>query len=77
MSKEIYIGRTHTIWGNQNGEVCFETEDGTVYTWNARDLYDDLPSLIAMTHIELKHEDKHKNELWVKLGKQIIKDHKS
>ena len=76
MNKEIYIKDTYTVWGNKNGEVCLETQDGTVITWNARSLYDDLPSLIAMTHIELEHEDKLTKEKWNALGKKIVKDYK-
>lgn len=74
-NKEIYINQTYTIWGNQNGEVCLETQDGTTITWNARTLYDDLPSLIAMTHIELEHEEKHTREKWNALGKKLIRDY--
>ena len=73
---ELYIQNTYTIWGNDNGEVCLETNDGTVITWNARSLYDDLPSLIAMTHIELEKEDKLTKQKWNALGKKIVKDYK-
>lgn len=77
MSKtDIYIADTTTLWGNENGEVCFETQEGDVVTWNARALYNDLPSLIAMTHIELEKEDKLTRQKWNALGKKIVKDYK-
>ncbi len=75
MSKEIYIKDTYTVWGNKNGEVCLETQDGTTITWNARSLYDDLPSLIAMTHIELEHEENLTRQKWNALGNKIIRDY--
>lgn len=75
-SKELYIHYTTQMWGGQNGEVYVETQDGTVVTFCARELYNDLPSLIAMTHMELEHEEKHTREVWRKLGKKITKDYK-
>lgn len=75
-TKELYIEQIAQIWGGQNGEVHLETSDGVVITWSARHLYDDLPHLIAMTHIELEHEQEWQREKWYELGKKLQKDYK-
>jgi len=75
-NKQIYIGHTRTMWQGKNGEVNIETDDGTFITWNARSLYDDLPSIIALTHLELEEEQKHTNEKWNALGKKLVRDYK-
>lgn len=75
-TKELYIDQTIQIWGGRNGEVNLETSDGVVVTWNARHLYDDLPHLIAMTHIELEHEQEMQRQKWYELGKKLQKDYK-
>jgi hypothetical protein len=75
-SKELYIQYTTQLWGGQNGEVNLETQDGTILTFAVRELYSDLPSIIAMVHMELEHEEKHQREIWHKLGKKLTKDYK-
>jgi hypothetical protein len=44
--------------------------------YTVRELYSDLPSIIAMVHMELEHEENHQREVWHKLGKKLIKDYK-
>ena len=75
-SKELYIQYTTELWGGQNGEVNLRTQDGTILTFAVRELYSDLPSIIAMVHMELAHEEKHQREVWHKLGKKLTKDYK-
>jgi len=75
-TKELYIEQTNQIWGGRNGEVHLETNDGFIITWNARSLYEDLPSLIAQAHIELEHEQEWQRQKWYELGKKLQKDYK-
>jgi len=75
MKEHIYIDQIISISGGKNGEIFLETNDENFITINARTLYDDLPEIIALTHIELEEEAKYKNEKWNALGKKIIKDY--
>lgn len=73
---EIYVSGTTTLYGNRNGEVVIETNEGDVITFYAGELYKDLPSLVAMTHIELDHEEQHQRKTWLQLGKKLVRDYK-
>ena len=75
MKEHIYINEIISISGGNNGEIFLETNDENFITINARTLYNDLPEIIAMTHIELEEEKKDKDNIWNKLGKKILKDY--
>lgn len=74
MKEDIYIHEIISLSGGKNGEIYLETNENLI-TINARVLYDDLPEIIAMTHIELEEEKKYKDDIWNKLGKKILKDY--
>lgn len=73
MSKEIYIDRTVSLWGGQNGEVNMQLEDETVITFNAYNLMNDLPSIVQLTFDEVAHEKKFIQKKYKELAKFITK----
>lgn len=73
MSKEIYIDRTVSLWGGQNGEVNMQLEDGTVITFNAYNLMNDLPSIVQLTFDEVAREKKFIQNKYKELAKFITK----
>ena len=58
MEKQIYIDNTVSLWGGQNGEVNMQLEDGTVLTFNAYNLMQDIPSITKMVFDEVMCEKK-------------------
>ena len=58
----IYIDKTISLWGGQNGELFIETENNGVICWNVQTLLDDLPSIIKIAMEEKKIDDKDKLE---------------
>jgi len=54
--KNTYIHETHTIWAN-NGEVYLQTENETI-VFNARNLLQDLESILYLTIKEVNKENK-------------------
>ena len=54
--KNTYIHETHTIWAN-NGEVYLQTENDTI-VFNARNLLQDLESILYLTIKEVNKENK-------------------
>ena len=54
--KHTYIHETHTIWGD-NGEVYLQTENDTI-VFNARNLLQDLDSMLYLTIKEVNKENK-------------------
>lgn len=74
MDKEqIYIDRTMSLWGGQNGEVNIELEDGIIITFNAYNLMSDLPSIVQLTFDEVAHEKRFIQEKYKELAKFITK----
>lgn len=71
MKENIYIDDTLTLWGNQNGEVNIELEDGIILTFNAYNLMRDLPNIVRLTFDEVMHEKKNIQEEYKKLAKFI------
>ena len=54
--KNTYIHETHTIWAD-NGEVYLQTENDTI-VFNARNLLQDLESILYLTIKEVNKENK-------------------
>jgi hypothetical protein len=73
---EMYVSGTTTLYGNGNGEVVIETNEGKVITFYARELFKDLPSIISLTQQEVSAEDELIKESWVTLGKKLTKQYK-
>ena len=73
MNNNIYIDNTVSLWGNQNGEVNMELEDGTVLTFNAYNLMRDIPSITKMVFDEVMCEKKNMMEKYKDLAKFITK----
>ena len=73
MSKQIYIDKTVSLWGGNNGEVNMELEDGTVLTFYGFELFRDLPSITEITFNEVAVEKEMLRDRYRELAKFIIK----
>ena len=73
MSKQIYIDKTVSLWGGNNGEVNMELEDGTVLTFYAFELFRDLPSITKITFDEVAVEKEMLRDRYKELAKFITK----
>lgn len=73
MSKQIYIDKTVSLWGGNNGEVNMELEDGTVLTFYAFELFRDLPSITEITFNEVAVEKEWLRDKYKELAKFITK----
>ena len=73
MDKHIYIDNTVSLFGGQNGELNMELEDGTILTFNAYNLMQDIPSITKMVFDEVMHEKKHTMEKYKELAEFITK----
>jgi hypothetical protein len=73
MEKNIYIDRSVSLWGGQNGEINIELEDGTTLTFNAYNLMQDIPTITKMVFDEVMHEKKYLQEKYKDLAEFIIK----
>jgi hypothetical protein len=73
MDKNIYIDRTVSLWGGQNGEINMELEDGTVLTFNAYNLMRDIPSITRMVFDEVMCEKLNVQKDFKELAKFIVK----
>lgn len=71
--EEIYVEKTVTLWGGNNGEVNMELEDGRVITFNAWELFKDLPSIVEITFDEVQKEKLIMQEKYQKLAQFIVK----
>jgi hypothetical protein len=71
MSKQIYIEKTVSLWGGNNGEVNMELEDGTVLTFYAFELFRDLPSITKMCFNEVAVEKNNMRDKYKELAKFI------
>ena len=73
MTKQIYIEKTVSLWGGNNGEVNMELEDGTVLTFYAFELFRDLPSITKITFDEVAVEKNDMKDRYIELAKFITK----
>lgn len=73
MNNNIYIDNTVSLWGGKNGEVNMQLEDGTVLTFNAYNLMQDIPSITKMVFDEVMCEKKHTMEKYKELAEFITK----
>jgi hypothetical protein len=73
MEKQIYIEKTVSLWGGNNGEVNMELEDGTVLTFYAYELFRDLPSITKLTFDEVYKEKEYLKDEYKELAKFITK----
>ncbi len=73
MEKQIYIEKTVSLWGGNNGEVNMELEDGTVLTFYAYELFRDLPSITKLTFDEVYKEKEYLRDEYKELAKFITK----
>jgi hypothetical protein len=71
--KQIYIEKTVSLWGGNNGEVNMELEDGTVLTFYAYELFRDLPSITKLTFDEVYKEKEYLKDEYKELAKFITK----
>lgn len=71
--KQIYIEKTVSIWGGNNGEVNIELEDGTILTFYAMELFKDLPSITRLTFDEVYKEKEYLRDKYKELAKFITK----
>jgi len=55
--KHTYIHEAHTIWAN-NGEIYLQTDTDTIVL-NARNLLQDLETILRLTIKEVNKEDKY------------------
>lgn len=73
IKEDIYIDNTISMWGQKNGEVCFELEDGRIITFNAYNLMRDLPAIVELTFDEVAAEKKNFQNRYKELARFITK----
>ncbi len=73
MEDNIYIDRTVTLWGGNNGELNIELDNGKVLTFNAYNLMQDIPSITEIVFDEVMCEKKHIQKKYKELAKFITK----
>lgn len=71
--KQIYIEKTVSLWGGNNGEVNIELEDGTVLVFYAYELFRDLPSITEICFNEVAKEKEYLRDKYQELAKFITK----
>ncbi len=71
--EQIYVEKTVSLWGGNNGEVNMELEDGRVITFHAYELFRDLPSIVEITFNEVQKEKLLMQERYQKLAQFITK----